>query len=221
MGNHWKSFTWLVFVCSTILLPGCGNAREEQAIRETFNGFVAACDAADAPSAAVHLSSATFTHWDRLIQLARSGTRAQIFSLPPRERLDVVSMRHRCSGTELKNLTGPFWMKAALERGAYMRVAEGVELNTFKIRGDFAEVTLMVDGEEAVGLDGRELELLFVKESGGWKYDLPNNHAYSNWILERASKLTNRDLNELILDVEGRLTGERPRSDIYDKPNPV
>ncbi|MFZ4575690.1 MAG: hypothetical protein ACOYN0_14945, partial [Phycisphaerales bacterium] len=172
----------------------------------------------DAASAASHFSAATFTYWDRLLPIARSGSKAQILSLPPSERYDVVAMRHRCTAAELKTLTGPFWLKLAMERGEYLG-DEMTELGSIKVRGDFAEAQVLWEGDRLVDQNNKPVLVLFVKEQGGWKFDLPHNDKYANYWIEWGAKMERRDLNDYLLDMEEDSTGKRPRGDIYDRPN--
>lgn len=219
MGNHWKSFVWLVFVCSACLLTaGCGEGKEEKAVRECMAKVDAAGNANDPADLAANLSAASFQYWDRLIPIARSGNRTQIMSLPPSERNEIVMMRHRCTADELKKLSGAFWLKTAMERGGYFGEGD-TELGKIRVRGDFAEAQLLWDRSPAEDLDGNRITTLFVKEQTGWKFDLPHNDKFLNWLIEFAASMERRNVDDFLLDLEEESTGKRPRGDIYDRPN--
>ncbi len=221
MGTRGNILIRSVFVCiATLVLGGCGEGKDEKAVRECMRAFDRASAARDPAAMATTLAASTFQYFDRLIPLARSGTRAQLMSLRPRERYDVIAMRHRCSAEELKRLSAPFWLKMATERGAYLDGEGETELATIKVRGDFAEAT-MRDGDGGLVRDGRDepLTQLFVKEESGWKYDFQHADKFFNWVLEESAEFAGRDLNEFLLDLEGELTGTRPRGDIFDRPN--
>lgn len=199
-------------------LTGCLQSKDDKAIRETYDLANQALTSRDAAALAAHVSASTFTYFDRLLNLARVGTKAQVMSLPPSEMMELVMMRNRCTGAQLKNMTGPFWLKACFEGGDYYDM-DGIELGSIKIRGDFAEASLEYGGFDIVDDSNNPIYFLFVKENGTWRWDIQHIDKWFNSAMESDAAAMNRALPLAILDWEAESSGKKPRSDIFDTPN--
>lgn len=214
-----NAISLLVLTLSLLLVPGCGDDRDRQAINETWIKFATASVNKDPADFASMLSTNSLTYYEQLLPLARSGTRAQITSLPLMERLDVVMMRNRCTAEELKKLTAPFWIKKAMDKGEIFDFG-GWELESPKIKGDFAICQVLIDGEPIkIIRTGEPVTFEFVKEASGWKFDLVASSKMISEILIFYVDRRQIDPQKFITDLEEQLSGKRPRGDIFDTPN--
>jgi hypothetical protein len=214
-----RTIALLALGLTMLLVPGCGDDREKQAIQETWNKFATASVNKDPADFASMLSTNSLTYYEQLLPLARSGTRAQITSLPLMERLDVIMMRNRCTGEELKKLTAAFWIKKAMEKGEIFDFG-GWDLENPKIKGDFAICQVLVDGEPImITRTGERVTFEFVKEASGWKFDLVASSKMISEILIYYVDRRQVDPQNFIITLEQSLSGNRPRADIFDTPN--
>ncbi|MBC7834390.1 MAG: hypothetical protein H7Y88_04725 [Phycisphaerales bacterium] len=197
-------------------MPGCGESEEVKAVQETWDKVGEACDRRDADYVLAHMANEDFEFYDRLLNIARKGKRAEIDRLAPNELGTVVSMRHRLSGEERKKMDARGWVRFNVAEGFWEDDPDDATMEIADIRvstdGLWASAKLVFNGSKT------HYTVSFTRSGDEWLLNTTGfEDMVDNYIRELAEE---NDINvqEFIVLIEEEITGREVRPDIYDRP---
>ncbi|MEX2081304.1 MAG: hypothetical protein WEC33_06780 [Dehalococcoidia bacterium] len=167
----------LLCALTACLLPGCENPEED--IDLTVSELEDASARRNGAAFVALLAPESFTHYDRMIQLALNATPKQLQSMSIMDKLDIVMMRNRMKRKDLEAIDGKAWIAKAVGEGWYE--AEGgdeadVHERNITVRGSTATVEIIYDARWGLFQGADSLErvrdtMSFIKVDDRWLYD--------------------------------------------------
>jgi hypothetical protein len=152
-----------------LLAASCGQPADEdrRQIRAAFLAYRTAALSGDGATAAALLSSMTANHLGWMRDLALHGPLDELVLHPTVNQLLVLRLRQFVPAEELRAMSGAQVLALALSRGWLGRdVVANVELGGIEVHGDGADAELVVSGRP------HEWRHLFLRENGGWRFEL-------------------------------------------------
>jgi hypothetical protein len=197
-------------------LPGCGESEDAIAVRETWDKINEAYDRRDADYVLAHMAEADFEYYDRLLHVARKGTRAEIERLPPNERATVVSMRHRVDAADIKKMDARGWMRFLVSEGFLVDDPDFVDIDISKIKlsadGQWASANLVEEGVQT------HYRVNFHKSGTEWLLNTTGFEDYFDNSIRDLAEENGGSVDAYIMLWETMSSGRRVRVDIYDRP---
>ena len=139
------------------------SAAEADAGRGAARDYIAAARGRDGAAAARLVSRETRAYYARLAAMAVSAPEAQVRAAPLMERIMILMYRHRVPATELRALAGDAAFAYTIDKGWVTEDAEDdPDLSALQVYGG---------DDRAILRDGDE-ELHFIREDGGWRWDM-------------------------------------------------
>lgn len=198
-----------------LLVPGCNDSKEEEAVRAVFDTWLEACDSADADAFVSRVDPGSIARCDEIVRLARTGTRKQLQALEAQELGLVVAMRNRLSLEEMKGMDGAAMLRWSVSSGQWARRGDmslTMHLENLQFSGARASGTLFIEEFET------RLRFSFTKAGGPWQLELDAALATFSRLVERIAERSGLKIETLLLKSEERSTGSAPRKDILDVP---
>jgi len=211
-------YTALIALTCALSVLGCKDTRrEQQAIEECAKALADGINTKNGEMVASRLSQSTLSFYDRLLPIARKGTRAQVLALPSGERAEVIGMRYVMSKADLDKTTGRGWVVAGVTVGGFgVGECARENLGRIEVDGDLAKARVLINGESFVDTNDRPVCYEFVLEDGVWKLDESSLFdAYSAWYEDEAA-FNGREINTFLVDDVARSYGASPNMAVLD-----
>jgi len=200
--------------CLLAIAFACGcedTEREQQAIRECAADLADGIANRNGEKVANRMTNSSIQLYERLLPIARKGTRAQLLSLPVGERAEAIGMRYGNSRIKLSKANGRAWVVEAVNAGEFeVGECSPETLGKVTVEGDFAKARVLYEGEPAVDLRDEPAYFEFVLEDGVWKLDETHHYQFFGAWYEEMASFSNRDINEFLVD---------EMADAYDVPS--
>ncbi len=191
----------LIFVALSTL-SGCDIKREE-AVRDAFDGYLAAVVDEDAEKIASHLCKSNMEWLATMGELARSGTKEQILALSLVQQAHVLSLRHVTTAAEMRTAGAIDVIRLRLAHGLLGGNADvPLALGKLKVTKTSAYAKLEVDIWET------DIDLSFALEDGEWKLDASTMDRRLNKIFKEAGQTSRVSKEDLVLNIVERHTGK-------------
>jgi hypothetical protein len=136
---------------------------QADSVRAVARDYFAAARNRDGAAAARLVSRETRAHYARLAALAVSAPEAQVRAAPLMERVMILMFRHRVPAAELRSLAGDAAFAYTIDEGWVSEDAEDdPDLSRLEVYG----------GADRAILGSGEVDLYFIREGGGWRWDM-------------------------------------------------
>lgn len=196
------------------LLGGCDKyAQDKEDIRAALDANKRAMQARDAQGFIDSVSEGTLENLDRVLRLAREGSRIEVQSKSVADKMLIVMLRNRVPRDQLRKLDSKAFIVWSMEQGWWDSMGDREEsIESIKVVATTATVKMRVEGSDLA----REVGL--VKEDKGWRLDMSVGQRQLNRRFEEATNQFRLDENQTILRIEAMSSGREPARDIWDAP---
>lgn len=153
-----------------ILFVACSDSGPEDdvvEIRACYDNYFAALKAGEGDKAAELVDSNTLSHFDRMLDLARTADSTTLSALDAMDKLTILSMRMQIPAEQMRNMDARSALARSVSDGMMANEGpEGLTLGTVKVEGDKATAPLKMYGFPTPA------NFSFQREDGAWRIDL-------------------------------------------------
>jgi hypothetical protein len=191
----------------SIILFSCGNGRDEQLNKTSFDNYKNAIIHDNGKEAVKYVDTRTIKYYSRLLELTKTADSLQIEKSPIIEKFFVLTVRHTTPKDSILSFTGETLFAYAIEKGMTGKEsAPQLYIDHIDIENDFAVVE--VKSKDAKSEPG--IKINYYKENGAWKADWTSFFAVGNVAFKNLIKSSGMEENEFIM---------RALTEIYGKQN--
>ncbi len=176
-------------------------------IRVCYDTYFAALKAGEGAKAAELVDSNTLAHFDRMLELARTGDSITVSGLDPMDKLTVLAMRMQNTPEALRSMSVKEAVAHSVSDGLMANEGpEGLELGTISVDGDKAKAPLKMHGFPTPA------SFSFQRENGTWKIDLTSLFDLSRMAFQHMSASSGEEGNAfLLMLLEENMGGPVPK----------
>lgn len=176
-------------------IVGCEESAESQ-IQRVFDRLIEAEISGDDSEYLALLSRDSIAWHAPLIAVALDGTPAEVRALPPIERLEVLTMRHRSTRDKLTGLSAEAYVRMST-REKWFADEPGLRytLKRIKVSVDTAQSDVYVDGKPAY------YTACFIREDDEWKFDLVATVGLMNAAMPLRAREFGLSLNDYLISL--------------------
>ncbi|MBL8990386.1 MAG: hypothetical protein JNJ48_02265 [Phycisphaerae bacterium] len=197
-----------------VFAGGCDkHAEDKQAIRAALEANRQAIIARDADGFIKSMSEGSLEWFDRVLRLARTGSRSDVQALRPIDRALIIALRNRVPRKDLMKFDARSFITWAMELGWWDAGAEDEEtVGSIRVLATTATVKMKLDGRRT------DREVGLVKEGDAWKLDMGDGARQYDRRFREAMDRYRLDENRTILQLETFMSGREARDDLWDPP---
>ncbi len=193
------------------LLGGCEEARNPE-IDAAYKAYNAAFIARDGAAAVKAVTKASLDAYEPLLKLALDGKEADIKSLAPGYKYEILKMRHHSTRAQLSKLDGAGYLSLATSSGwgdSDGGSAEDIgQLENMDIHDDWAVGYIVLTRKLKV-------PVYLLKEEGVWKVDEARAMNAVTPLFEEAARFNDMTVDEFILALIEDASGTTPSEYIW------
>ncbi|MBX3358962.1 MAG: hypothetical protein KF745_11110 [Phycisphaeraceae bacterium] len=220
---------FLLSILAVLAIAGSGCDRRAAEVKESLFALGTAIENQDGEAASNLYSQSSIEYCDRIVKLAKTAKRADIASLKPLDRMQILLLRNRVPSAELKKLDGKGMIRLTVSKGWWFGSNDGVsdedELGKIKVSGATAWVDLELDAGSNYAAKyifdhaDRKRYLRLTNEEGLWKVDTTSTHDTTNELLAKIIKAQgNGNIEQVLAELEERMSGKQVAPTVWDPP---
>jgi hypothetical protein len=194
----------VVLLGAGVFSAGCDS--RESAVRAADEAHDRALDTKDGPAAVAMLSKDSIAMYDRLIELARTGSKSKVQKLTIPEQLEILQMRLIFDADELKKATGSDYYATSVKIG-WRKSASNFDREKVSLFKDRAVVNYWNPVYHRGGA------FHFVLEDGKWKDDKPGAMADVDAAIKTFARENKMTDEQIIMHHLEEITGEEELPD--------
>ncbi len=187
---------------------------DEKAIRACFDRYMKALLNNDGDDAVLCVDRKTLLYYEQLLKLIKVGTRAEVDSLPMRDKATVLLMRHRVPKEMMLAMTnGHDHFVYGITNGLLDKdSASNVELGTITVEGDTAKSNTFSVAQQREYPFG----VHFNRENGEWKMDMTSVFPLVDMVMQTEVTRSGLTENEFLWRLLEASSGKKPSDSIWE-----
>lgn len=189
--------------------PGSNNPQDLAAVTAAWANYERALETKDGAAVNAFLTEGSYSLYANLLRIALDGSRTEVEALPAPAMWEVLTMRQRCTRSQLVGLDARQYVAFATSQGWYQG-NDPTPLEKITSGNNTAVATVKHPSES------KTYQFVFRRVNGVWLFDEPSCHAYYADLFDAEARSQGIPVRQLVLDMVKESSGQPLKVDIWD-----